>query len=107
MQTRLRTGSLTRSRQKSIDTDDGRHRMGSLDFSGISDDAGAQLVAGLKDTNEAASAPPTTGMMTRKSAARAIPIPQPAPAAQQSSLPGSYESSGSGFASGFMNQNQS
>jgi hypothetical protein len=47
---------------------DGRHRMGSLDFSGISDDAGAHLVAGLKDhstTNSEAT--------TRRSAARPVP----------------------------------
>lgn len=109
MQTRLRTGSLTRSRQQSVDTDDGRHRMGSLDFGGISDDAGAQLVAGLKDTNTdevttAAPLPPTTGMTTRrKSAARAIPVPAATAAAPSASLPGSHESSASGFVSGLMN----
>lgn len=59
MQTRLRTGSLPR--KASVDTNDGRMGSG-LDFSGISDDAGAaQLVAGLKDTT------------STRSAARAIP----------------------------------
>lgn len=89
MQTRLRTGSLQRSRQQSIDTDDGRHRMGSLDFSGISDDAGAQLVAGLKDTNtDEVTATATTRMTTRRSAARAIPIPNPQPGAHDSNHQG-------------------
>lgn len=93
MQTRLRTGSLSRTRQQSIDTDaaGGRNRMGSLDFAGISDDAGAQLVAGLKDSNtlDEVTAPvplpttTTTRMTTRRSAARAIPIPGVAAAAQQ------------------------
>jgi hypothetical protein len=96
MQTRLRTGSLSRNRQQSIDTDDGRQSLGSLDF-GISDDAGAQLVAGLKDGNMTTTEETTT---TRRSAPRAIPQ-----AAGTASLSGSQESSASGFLSGIMNPN--
>ena len=51
--------------------------MGSLDFSGISDDAGALLVAGLKDSTTTATTTeelaPVRGMSTRRSAARTIP----------------------------------
>ena len=100
MQTRLRTGSLTRTRQKSIDTDDGHQSLGSLDF-GMSDDAGAQLVAGLKGTEERGTA------RRFAAAAQPIPIPQPAAAAiatqQSASLSGSHDSSASGFLTGILN----
>jgi DNA-binding protein H-NS len=69
---------------------DGRHRMGSLDFSGISDDAGAQLVAGLKEhstTNSEAS--------TRRSAAR--PIPSAVAATHESSSGASAAAAAAGL----------
>lgn len=110
METRLRSASLGRSCEQSIDTEDGRQSIEDFDVDVGIETGGkslAHLVAILKDEDVGPPAPlPPAGMTTRRrSAARAIPVPQTAQGqGPQASLPSSQDSTGSGFISGIMNQ---
>lgn len=109
METRLRSTSLGRSREQSMDTEDGRQSIDDFDIDVGIDTGGkslAHLVAILNDEDVGPPAPlPPAGMTTRRSATRAILVPQAAQGqGAQASLPSSQDSTGSGFISGIMNQ---